>query len=88
MESRLPDEPHWHLFFLGVDPERQGQGVGSALMRPMLERLDREGTPVYLEASTERSRALYIRHGFVCLDEVRLPGGGPPLWRMWREPAG
>jgi ribosomal protein S18 acetylase RimI-like enzyme len=86
MESKLPEAPHWHLFFLGVDPEAQGQGIGSALMRPMLERLDRDGTPVYLEASTERSRALYLRHGFDVLDEMRMPDGGPPLWRMWREP--
>jgi ribosomal protein S18 acetylase RimI-like enzyme len=86
MESKFPDEPHWHLPFLGVDPECQGRGLGSALMRPILERCDREGTPVYLEASTPRSRALYLRHGFVVLDEMRLPAEGPPLWRMWREP--
>jgi hypothetical protein len=28
-----------------------------------------------------------MRHGFVVLDEMRMPGDGPPLWRMWREPA-
>jgi GNAT superfamily N-acetyltransferase len=86
MESRFPDEPHWHLPFLGVIPESQGHGIGSALMRPILDRCDRQGTPAYLEASTPRSRVLYLRHGFVVLDEMRLPGGGPPLWRMWREP--
>ena len=86
MESRFPKEPHWHLPFLGVAPEAQGQGLGSALMRPILDRSDREGVPAYLEASTPRSRELYLRHGFVVLDDMRLPGGGPPLWRMWREP--
>jgi ribosomal protein S18 acetylase RimI-like enzyme len=86
MESQFPKEPHWHLTFLGTAPEYQGQGLGSALMRPMLERLDREGMPAYLEASTTRNRALYLRHGFVVMNEMRLPGGGPPLWRMWREP--
>ena len=86
MESRFPKEPHWHLPFLGVAPEAQGQGLGSALMRPILDRCDFEGAPAYLEASTPRNRALYLRHGFVVLDEMRLPGGGPPLWRMWREP--
>jgi ribosomal protein S18 acetylase RimI-like enzyme len=88
MESQFPEAPHWHLPFLGVVPEAQGQGLGSALMQPILDRADREGMPAYLEASTERSRALYLRHGFVVLDEMRLPGGGPPLWRMWREPVG
>jgi hypothetical protein len=55
-------------------------------MQPILERADHEGMPAYLEASTECSRALYLRHEFVVLNEMRLPGGGPPLWRMWREP--
>jgi ribosomal protein S18 acetylase RimI-like enzyme len=86
MESQFPKRPHWHLTFLGTAPEYQGQGIGSALMRQMLDRFDREGTPAYLEASTTRSRALYLRHGFVVMNEMRLPDGGPPLWRMWREP--
>jgi GNAT superfamily N-acetyltransferase len=86
MESQFPEAPHWHLPFLGVVPEAQGRGIGSALMQPILDRADREGMPAYLEASTERSRALYLRHDFVVLNEMRLPGGGPPLWRMSREP--
>jgi ribosomal protein S18 acetylase RimI-like enzyme len=86
MEANFPEEPHWHLPFLGVAPEAQGLGIGSSLMRPILERCDRDGVPAYLEASTTRSRALYLRHGFTVLDEVRLPDDGPPLWRMWREP--
>ena len=88
MEAHFPAEPHWHLPFLGVAPEAQGQGVGSALMRPMLDRADREGTPAYLEASTTRNRDLYLRHGFAVLDVMHMPGDGPPLWRMWREPVG
>ena len=87
MESKFPEQPHAHLVFIGTEPARQGEGVGSLLLRRTLSRLDRDGVPAYLEASTLRSRALYLRHGFVDMDEMRLPGGGPTLWRMWREPA-
>ena len=86
MESQLPTKPHAHLLFLGTDPDRQGQGVGSLLLRHTLSQLDSARSPAYLEASTPRSRALYLRHGFAVMNEIRLPGGGPPLWRMWREP--
>jgi ribosomal protein S18 acetylase RimI-like enzyme len=86
MESQIPMEPHAHLLFLGTDPDRQGQGLGSVLLRNTLSQLDRARTPAYLEASTPGSRALYLRHGFTVMDEIRLPGGGPPLWRMWRTP--
>lgn len=85
LEARHPHEPHYYLQLLGVEPEWQCKGIGSALLRPVLERCDREGAAAYLEASSERNRALYERHGFEVVDEVRLPAGGPPMWPMWRE---
>jgi GNAT superfamily N-acetyltransferase len=85
MESNHPKEPHWYLWILGVRPERQGEGVGSMLMRDMLDRIDDERMPSYLEATSPGSRDLYLRHGYEVKDEVRWPGGGPPLWLMWRE---
>lgn len=86
IEAKHPHEPHHYLQFAGVDPDRQGQGIGSQLLRPVLERCDRDGVPAYLEATCERNAALYERHGFALVEKIALPGGGPPLWRMWREP--
>lgn len=85
LEARHPHEPHWYLGFLGVEPALQGRGIGSALLEPTLKLCDRQGVPAYLEASSERNRALYERHGFELVEEVRLPAGGPPMWLMWRE---
>jgi GNAT superfamily N-acetyltransferase len=79
--------PHWYLLYLGAVPARQGQGLGSALLRPVLAECDRTGTPAYLEASCERNRALYARHGFADLEPLPLPGGGPTMFPMWRDPA-
>jgi GNAT superfamily N-acetyltransferase len=78
-------EPHYYVRYVGVATPFQGQGLGTALLRPTLDRCDREGFPAYLEASSERSAALYERLGFVHLGELRLPGG-PPLWPMRRPP--
>ena len=81
-----PPEPAWYLQFLATVPEAQGQGIGSAFLRPALERADRAGQPAYHEATTLRNRALYERHGYVCFGELTLPDGGPTLWKMWRDP--
>jgi GNAT superfamily N-acetyltransferase len=78
LERHHPHEPHWYLDYIAVEPTGQGHGVGSAL----LEALD--ATPAYLNAGSPRSRDLYLRHGFHVSSELRLPFGGPPLWRMWR----
>jgi hypothetical protein len=40
----------------------------------------------YLEATSVKNQALYHRHGFEVVDELQWPGGGPPFWRMSREP--
>jgi GNAT superfamily N-acetyltransferase len=86
MEERHPREPHFYVRTVGVRPALQGQGVGSALMQPTLERADSAGLPTYIEASSERSAALYERLGFVHMDVLELPEGGPPLWLMRRPP--
>jgi ribosomal protein S18 acetylase RimI-like enzyme len=85
-EHSHPPEPHYYIRTLGVAPRFQGRGLGTALLRNTLDRCDQEGVPAYLEASTERSAALYERLGFVHLGEQRLPDGGPPFWPMQRQP--
>jgi ribosomal protein S18 acetylase RimI-like enzyme len=85
VEHHHPREPHYYLAILGVDPAAQGQGLGSRLLEPMLERCDREGVPAYLECSKERNVDFYARHGFRVTGEVRLLLG-PTLWLMWRDP--
>jgi GNAT superfamily N-acetyltransferase len=86
LESKHPRDPHYYLPVIGVEPQWQGKGFGAAVLRPILERCDREGLPAYLEASSLRSRALYERNGFELVEEFRPARDAPPLWLMWRTP--
>lgn len=76
---------HYYLAMLGTRPDRQGAGVGSELMRPILDRCDADGIGAYLESSKEANIPFYRRHGFEVVDELCLPGG-PSIWPMWRDP--
>jgi GNAT superfamily N-acetyltransferase len=87
-ETRHLREPHFYVRIVGVRTSRQGQGIGSALMRPTLQRADSAGLPTYIEASSQRSAALYERLGFLHIDVLELPDGGPPVWLMRRAPTG
>jgi GNAT superfamily N-acetyltransferase len=79
-------EEHEYLLMIAVAPDRQGEGLGTELIRPVLERCDAEGVAAYLEASSERSCRLYERLGWEFTGTtVRLPGG-PLMWPMWRKP--
>ncbi|MEQ1617327.1 MAG: GNAT family N-acetyltransferase [Terricaulis sp.] len=79
-----PQEPHAHLVFLGVSPHAQGRGVGSAILKETLAPLDASGTPALLEATTERNVALYRRHGFDVVENLRLSDLHVRI--MWRAP--
>ena len=86
VEKKHPHEPHYYLLAVGVEPELQGRSIGTQLMRPILERCDREGIPAYLESSKEQNVPLYERNGFKVTEEMVVPNGGPKIWLMWRDP--
>jgi ribosomal protein S18 acetylase RimI-like enzyme len=89
LRSRHPPDPHWYLWMLGVEPEHQGKGVGSALLRSLAERALQDRAPCYLETDRASAMRLYQRHGFALLDEEVLPVLGARFWFMRRDqPAG
>ncbi|WP_368566076.1 GNAT family N-acetyltransferase [Pseudoxanthomonas sp. UTMC 1351] len=80
-----PQEPHWHLPFIGVDPSQQGKGYGVALMRHALIPCDRDHALAYLESSNPKNIPLYERHGFELLGTIQA-GSSPPIFPMLRKP--
>lgn len=85
MAGYHPEEPHWYLPIVGVDPARQGRGLGASLLRPVLAQCDKARLPAYLESSNPRNRPLYERHGFQAIGEIRV-GDFPPIVPMLRRP--
>jgi ribosomal protein S18 acetylase RimI-like enzyme len=87
VEGLHPKEPtHWYLGYLGTRCNSQGQGIGSAMLRAVLDDADKNRTPAYLESSNERNLTLYQRHGFRVVHEFKALGTGPTIYRMWRDP--
>jgi ribosomal protein S18 acetylase RimI-like enzyme len=82
LQVHHPLEPHWYLGTLGVDPPEQGRGVGTALLRGWLRRVDREAGSVYLETDRERNVSWYEREGFVVVCRTRVLE--VPVWCMQR----
>jgi ribosomal protein S18 acetylase RimI-like enzyme len=75
--------PHWYLWGLGVEPSRQGQGIGGALLRPVLERA--AGQPCYLETQNAANLPFYERLGFRVAEAGEAPGTGLTVWAMVRD---
>jgi ribosomal protein S18 acetylase RimI-like enzyme len=85
MSRYHPNEPHWHLSLMGVDPLKQSKGFGSALMQHALVQCDRDNKLAYLESSSPRSVPFYKRHGFEVLGTIQRRGS-PPIFPMLRRP--
>jgi GNAT superfamily N-acetyltransferase len=85
VDRHRPHEPHWYLALLATDPTVQGQGIGSALLAPVLDRCDQDGTVAYTETQKEANVSWYARVGFSVAREIRLPGS-PTVWCLRREP--
>jgi ribosomal protein S18 acetylase RimI-like enzyme len=85
LDGGHPEEPHYYLSVLGVDPKAE-RGVADTLLTRVLDRCDSEGMSAYLETGRPKSRNFFQRFGFEVTEELRLPGDGPTVWRMWREP--
>lgn len=79
-----PDEPHVHLGPIGVTPELQRQGVGTALMNHYIEHLKRHQCAGYLETDRPENVEFYQKFGFVVQRQEQLIGA--PTWYMWRRP--
>ena len=85
VHQRLIAGPHWYLMALGVEPSKQGKGIGEALLEPVLSRADSQGSPCYVETCNERNLPFYKRHGFQIAGGGNIPGG-PDFWTMIRKP--
>jgi GNAT superfamily N-acetyltransferase len=77
-----PREAHYYLYYLGVEPEHQGKGYGTMILKHLTALADASGVGCYLENSNPRNVPLYTRAGFTCVKEMEIVG--IRSWLMWR----
>ncbi|KAL4967139.1 GNAT family N-acetyltransferase [Aspergillus stella-maris] len=91
----LGDQEHYYVFAIGTEAEHQGKGLASALMESYKEIAWANERPIWLEATTARSRDLYLSLGFEQAEEITIgegkaatdgtmyhEGAGVTLWAM------
>ncbi|MBN1330129.1 MAG: GNAT family N-acetyltransferase [Candidatus Heimdallarchaeota archaeon] len=78
-------EPYWYLEPLGVDPDHQGKGFASILVRSMLKRIDSEHLLTVLETQTSKNVDIYKRYNFEIVKEVTIPDTAITHWLMARK---
>jgi GNAT superfamily N-acetyltransferase len=84
-EHHPAEPPHYYLSLWGTHRDHAGRGIGTALIRGNLARIDEEGMPAYLESTNAANIPRYEALGFARVGEF-ASGGGPAITTMWREP--
>jgi len=77
-----PGHPAYYLATLGSRPLHQGEGIGKAVLEPMLDRIRRENAAAYLETSSPANVRFYTKLGFTVTHHTFIPGAGPETWVM------
>ena len=85
-QQEMEDRPHWYLALMVVNPNSQGQGIGSALLQPVLSQASQEGLPCYLITFTERAVRFYQKNGFAVVKNRKFFRGSLPFWTLKRNP--
>ncbi|MEO1623439.1 MAG: GNAT family N-acetyltransferase [Cyanobacteria bacterium J06632_3] len=93
-EAFCDDGGTWNLYFIGVDPTAQGQGIGSALLTYIEQRLTQCGARLLLVETSgvesfEQTRKFYRKSGFA--EEARIrdfykPGDDKIIFRKVLTP--
>jgi GNAT superfamily N-acetyltransferase len=78
--------PHWYLAVMAVHPASQGQGLGSQLLKPILQRANNEALPCYLVTFTEQAVHFYEKNGFKVIRTQPLAANAPSFWTLKRDP--
>ncbi|NJD59455.1 MAG: hypothetical protein C3F13_08980 [Anaerolineales bacterium] len=84
VEHYHPREPHYYLAYIGVHPECQGRGVGSAMLQHLVDKADQDQVGCHLENANPRNLPIYERFGFQISRQIELIGLS--TWLMWRSP--
>ena len=81
----------WHVMNVAVDPDVQGEGLGSALLAKLVEEVDDERARYTLEVRRSNAQAIrvYERFGFrsAGLRRRYYQDNGEDALIMWRTPA-
>ena len=87
-EAHEPGLPtmRWYLMIVGVEPTRRRQGVGAAVLDPIIRRADEAELPICLDTAAADVQPFYESLGFKVAISTIDPVSGLRFWTYQRDP--
>ncbi|HTL10123.1 MAG TPA: GNAT family N-acetyltransferase [Chitinophagaceae bacterium] len=70
IKAQHPVGPLYYLWFIGVEPAKQQRGIGSQLLKGVIDEAQKEGRTLCLETSTQTNIAWYQSFGCTIYNEL------------------
>lgn len=85
LTAHLGQELQWYLHLVAVRPQFMNQGYSSQLVRPMLEKADKERLPCTLITQSMDNARKYEHWGFRIIKEMPVPDSREKFYSMRKE---
>ena len=72
IKGNHPKTAFLHLWFIGVLPGHQGKGIGTELLKVILNKSKTDGLSIYLETSVPANVKWYLQHNFKVYKKLRF----------------
>jgi len=79
-------KPFLHLILLATEPNLQGKGCGTTLLKKICAMADEKHIPCFLRTANPTAKKMYEKFGFVEKLCYQCQPNSPFLWTMKREP--
>lgn len=86
LKGAMP-ERYYYLLTIGVAPHTRCQGLGRALLQPLIDIADAASLPCALGTENPANLNFYRSFGFNVIRAGQIPGG-PQVWAMLRPACG
>lgn len=84
IKNRYADENCLYFYAFATLPEHRGAGLGSGVLKKIIEFLDSQGKSCYLETMSIKNVAIYEKYGFEVKETVKIPNSDITLYAMLR----
>ena len=85
VQNEFVNFPHWYLSIIGVDPDYQGMGYASKLLKTKLAEIDEQNLSCFLHTENENNLKIYEHFGFELIKKVKIPNADFYLYGMLRK---